>query len=94
MSKEMVENLARKFHLIERTLVKMTYETSPVNCSWEDLPEGFRNLYLQDATDFLPIIQKAEKDRMYEWLSVEWTTTDGRTATYRRLDIDSFFGKP
>ena len=53
-NREAVEKLGMKFHTIERTFAKMTYETSPINTNWESLSESFRNLYLQDAISFLP----------------------------------------
>ena len=50
---KLVEKIARVAHTKERKLV---FEESPINCSWEKLPSGFRNLYLQDATTLLQAI--------------------------------------
>ena len=59
MDKELREKIAIKIHTSERMLVRIVYETSPLNCSWEELPKGFRELYLQEALSYIALIKEA-----------------------------------
>ncbi len=56
---ELREKIAIKIHTSERMLVRIVYEVSPLNCSWEELPQGMRDLYLQEALSYIALIKEA-----------------------------------
>ena len=100
-NREAVATLAMKFHTIERTFAKMTYETSPINTSWEDLSESFRLLYLQDATSFmLSLIQPkvlSDEERIeiinstLEWAGDCCPHTDREEPPMNKMDCTKCF---
>lgn len=45
--------IAKKLHLTERTILKMTNEVSPCNCAWEELENSWRNHYKFQASFLL-----------------------------------------
>jgi len=49
---EIREGLALRIHTVERTIFKMVKETSPCNCSWEELEQRFKDNYYMMADDF------------------------------------------
>ena len=49
----MREQLAIRIHTSERTNARILYEASPINTSWEDLTEGWREYYRKQADQIL-----------------------------------------
>ena len=55
---EAQEKIGRRIHNLEKALVALTYEGSPINCTWDELPQGFKNLYLQQAVNFVTDLEE------------------------------------
>ena len=49
MAKEIREGMALRLHTQNRALLRVVYEQSSLNCSWEDLPEYWKQRYRSDA---------------------------------------------
>ncbi len=56
--KEAQSKITLRIHTIERTIIKMCDETSPINTSWEELSEKWRSHYQMMALDFLSDLEK------------------------------------
>lgn len=53
------ESIAIQLHLFERILAKVTLEISPINCSWGELTEDFKESYRFNASRILFICQES-----------------------------------
>ena len=65
----MREQLAIRIHTSERTNARILYEASPINTSWEDLTEVWREYYRKQADQILSYqrkeIEKVENPYSY-----------------------------
>jgi len=52
----MREKVAIRLHTRERNLLKIVYESSPLNVSWEELTENQREKFRKDADQILTLI--------------------------------------
>ena len=54
---EIREGVARRIHIVEKQLLRVVEETSPCNCTWEELPGYFKEQYYKEADRTLCYLQ-------------------------------------
>lgn len=50
---ELIDKVALRLHTFERNILKIIYESSPLNVSWEELTESQREKFRKDASQFI-----------------------------------------
>lgn len=82
----LIEQIARQFHIKERTLIKVINEMSPINCSWEELPKGFSDLYLNSAAQLITDLKLVQLDENQSMTDASTFTPSWREAQQDMLN--------
>jgi len=54
------EKIALRLHTRDRSIMKILYETSPINVSWEELTETQREKFRKDADQIISLMKGLE----------------------------------
>ena len=60
------EGVARKIHTQGGIWPKIHGTSDPCNCSWDELSDYFREIYLESASSLLDYLRSQGMDKMYQ----------------------------
>lgn len=62
------EGIALRLHAHDRSLLKVVYEQSSLNCGWDDLPDYWKERYREDALNFIFFLA-SHTDEIFDYLN-------------------------